>query len=131
MWQRRTLCISWCRTKRAQMKREWPRTMDKEPDDPLDAGLIEELDIEASEVARRLFARRRLQAHLKAFRARRAEFLQEFGNSSVAAMQFQDHDNFPEFDHRALPPANGSSNGESARRPAFQGKPWKAGRHRN
>jgi integrase/recombinase XerD len=46
-------------------------------------------------------------------------------------MQFQDHDNFPEFDHRALPPANGSSIGESARRPAFQGMPWKAGRHEN
>ncbi|MFO1125340.1 MAG: hypothetical protein U1E25_08720 [Methylocystis sp.] len=29
------------------------------------------------------------------------------------------------------PPANGSSIGESARRPAFQGMPWKAGRHEN
>ena len=29
------------------------------------------------------------------------------------------------------PPANGSSIGESARRPAFPGMPWKAGRHKN
>jgi hypothetical protein len=53
------------------------------------------------------------------------------GHRDTLTMQFQDHDNFPEFDHRALPPANGSSIGESARRPAFQGMPWKAGRHEN
>ena len=39
--------------------------------------------------------------------------------------------NFPEFDHRALPPAEGSSIGELARRRAFQGMPWKARRHEN
>ena len=53
------------------------------------------------------------------------------GRRDALTMQFQDHDNFPEFDHRALPPANGSSIGQSARRPAFQGMPWKAGRHEN
>ena len=34
-----------------------------------------------------------------------------------------------EFDHRALPPANGRSIGESERGPALQGMPWTAGRH--
>jgi hypothetical protein len=46
-------------------------------------------------------------------------------------MQVQDHDEFPEFDHRALPPANGSSIGEAVHRRTFQGMPWKVRRHEN
>ena len=46
-------------------------------------------------------------------------------------MQFQDHDEFPAFDHRALPPARGRSIGDSARRPAILCMPGMAGRHEN
>lgn len=46
-------------------------------------------------------------------------------------MQFRDHDNLPEFDHRALPPAEGSGIGELPRRRAFQAMPRKARRHEN
>ena len=46
-------------------------------------------------------------------------------------MQFQDHDEFPEFDHPALPPARGRSIGDSARRPSIPCMPGMAGRHEN
>ena len=54
----------------------------KEPDDPFDAGLIEELDVEAGEVDLRLFAGRRLEADLEAFRARGPKFAQKVGDRS-------------------------------------------------
>jgi len=46
-------------------------------------------------------------------------------------MEFQNHDEFPEFDHQPLPPAKGISIGDSRRCPAFQGAPWNAGHHHN
>ena len=53
------------------------------------------------------------------------------GHRDALTMQFQDHHEFPEFDHRALPPANGSSISESVRRRTFQGMPWQARLHEN
>src|SRR4051812_31405212 len=38
---------------------------------------------------------------------------------------------FPSLITAPLPPANGSSIGESLHHPAFQGMPWKAGHHEN
>jgi hypothetical protein len=46
-------------------------------------------------------------------------------------MQIQDHDKFPKFDHRVLPPAKGRSVGDSARRPTVQGMPSTVSRHKN
>ena len=46
-------------------------------------------------------------------------------------MQIQDHDEFPKFDHRVLPPANGRSIGDLAHAPAIQGMPRTAGSHEN
>jgi hypothetical protein len=46
-------------------------------------------------------------------------------------MQIQDHDEFPKFDHRALPPAYGRSIGDSASPPAIRGMPRTAGSHEN
>jgi hypothetical protein len=58
-----------------------------------------------------------------------AKLKRNAGDREALAAQIQDHDDFPKFDHRALPPANGSSIGESERGPALQGMPWTAGRH--
>src|SRR6185312_2939087 len=47
------------------------------------------------------------------------------------AMQIQDHDELPKFDHRVLPPARRRSLGDSARPPAVPGMPGTAGSHEN
>ena len=47
------------------------------------------------------------------------------------AMQIQDHDEFPKFDHRVLPPASRRSLGDSVRPPAIPGMPGMAGSHEN
>jgi hypothetical protein len=46
-------------------------------------------------------------------------------------MQIQDHDEFPKFDHRVLPPASRRSLGDSVRPPAIPGMPGMAGSHEN
>ena len=47
------------------------------------------------------------------------------------AMQIQDHDEFPKFDHRVLPPASRRTLGDSVRPPATPGMPGMAGSHEN
>src|SRR6185437_7129437 len=47
------------------------------------------------------------------------------------AMQIQDHDELPKFDHRVLPPARRRSLGDSARPPAVPGMPGTPGSHEN
>jgi hypothetical protein len=44
-------------------------------------------------------------------------------------MQIQDHDEFPKFDHRALPPATGRTIGDSARLPTIPDTPGMVGSH--
>ncbi len=44
MWQRRTVCRSWCRTKRAQTWREWPSNHREQPDDARHARLVRKRD---------------------------------------------------------------------------------------
>ena len=66
MWQRRTVCRSWCTTKRAQISRRVAEHHGEQPDDALDAGLVGELDLELGEVDLGLLAGRRLEAHLEA-----------------------------------------------------------------
>src|ERR1700750_213711 len=46
-------------------------------------------------------------------------------------MQIQDHDEFPKFDHRVLPPASRRSLGDSARPPTIPGMPGIVGSHEN
>ena len=47
-------------------------------------------------------------------------------------MQIQNHDEFPKFDHRVLPPASRRKpRCDSARRPAIPGMPGMAGSHEN
>jgi hypothetical protein len=58
-----------------------------------------------------------------------SELAGDGGHREALTMQFQDHDEFPEFDHRALPPARGRSIGDSARRPAIPRMPGMAGRN--
>jgi hypothetical protein len=57
----------------------------KEPDDPLDTGRVEELEVEAGEVDLRLLAGWGFEADLEAFRARRAKLTQQVGDRGVAA----------------------------------------------
>ena len=47
------------------------------------------------------------------------------------AMQIQDHDELPKFDHRVLPPAKRGSLGDSARSPTIPGMPGMVGSHEN
>ncbi len=47
------------------------------------------------------------------------------------AMQIQDHDELPKFDHRVLPPASRRSLGDSARPPTIPGMPGMVGSHEN
>ena len=60
-----------------------------------------------------------------------AELPGDGADREALAMQIQDHDEFPKFDHRVLPPASGRSIGDSARRPAIPGMPGMAGSHEN
>ena len=46
-------------------------------------------------------------------------------------LQIQDHDEFPKFDHRVLPPASRRSLGDSARPPTIPGMPGIVGSHEN
>jgi hypothetical protein len=46
-------------------------------------------------------------------------------------MQIQNHDEFPKFDHRVLPPARRRSLGDSARPPTIPGMPGTIGSHEN
>ena len=52
-------------------------------------------------------------------------------NRQALAMQIQDHDELPKFDHRVLPPANRRSLGDSARSPTIPGMPGTVGSHEN
>ena len=79
-------------------------------------------------VGRRLQAFGDVNAHSLAINS---ELAGDGGHREALTMQFQDHDEFPEFDHRALPPATGRSFGNSARRPAIPCMPGMAGRHEN
>ena len=65
MWQRRTVCRSWCTTKRAQIRRRVAEHHGEQPDDARDAGLVGELDLEVGEVDLGLLAGRRLEADLE------------------------------------------------------------------
>ena len=66
MWQRRTVCRSWCRTKRAQINRLIAEHEREQPDDPRHRRLVGEDDLELGKVDLRLLARRRLEANLEA-----------------------------------------------------------------
>ena len=52
-------------------------------------------------------------------------------DGQALAMQIQNHDEFPKFDHRALPPAIGKTIGDSARPPTIPGMPGMVGSHEN
>ena len=52
-------------------------------------------------------------------------------DGQALAMQIQDHDELPKFDHRALPPASRKSLGDSARPPTIPGMPGMVGGHEN
>jgi hypothetical protein len=60
-----------------------------------------------------------------------ADLTRDRADGQTLAMQIQDHDEFPKFDHRALHPACGKSIGDSASPPTSQGMPWMAGSHEN
>jgi hypothetical protein len=50
---------------------------------------------------------------------------------AAVAMQIQDHDKLPKFDHQVLPPASRRSLGDSARPPTIPGMPGMVGSHEN
>ena len=77
MWQRSTVCRSWCRTKRAQIRREWPSTSENSQTMRVDARLVGEDDLEVGEVDLRLVARRGLEADLEGRRLARPHRAQE------------------------------------------------------
>jgi len=60
-----------------------------------------------------------------------AELPSDGRDRKTLPVQFQNHDEFPEFDHQQLPPTTESSIGDAIRCPGFQGAPWNPGHHGN